>query len=673
MRQTASQSSKPSLPAPHRAEIDGLRAIAVLAVVLYHFGIPGLRGGFVGVDIFFVISGFLIGGILWREKTATGRLSLGRFYMRRIRRLAPAYVAMSVAVLVVGWMVLLPFDYRETAKGVIAATVYLSNVQFFRQSGYFDGAAEDKVLLHTWSLSVEEQFYLFLPLVFLLFSRSRRAMIVALVALFIASLLSAIPMTSRSQTAAFYLFPFRAWELLAGVLLAIWGQERASDWRVGPWASWLGLVLILGGIVWIQPGNAFPGWQAMVPVLGTVLLLVNGQDDNPVNRVLSMRGPVWIGLISYSLYLWHWPVFTLSTYVRGAYGVLETGVWVGLSFALAWVSWRFVEQPVRRARDLSGTVLLGGATLASLVLLGASAFVFKADGVDGRFGPAAEVHIAASSDFLQDFSRCYVPAEGPFEGIEVCPIGPEGRAPRVLIWGDSHVRAFYEGLAQAANEHQRAGLVIWRAGCAPVFDLEKVENSATDVQNRACRAANDQIRSALAGMPELRDVLLIGRWAYYTTGTGTGNDVHNTISLSSTAGLDFPQDQLFAEAMGATVNELALLDRSIYGLRQPPEIAAYKAPEIARALAHRRVRPEEARELGRVTLSDARRRAKSGDAALELGGAQVIETWDWFCDDFLCDAVQDGVGYYFDNNHVTNAAARNMRRIFDAIFEQARP
>ncbi|MCP4821480.1 MAG: acyltransferase, partial [Shimia sp.] len=343
----------------HRKEIDGLRAIAVLSVVFYHFGLPGVSGGFVGVDVFFVISGFLIGGILWREKIATGRLSLGQFYIRRIKRLAPAYVAMSLAVLVVGWLVLLPNDFRETAKGVIAATVYLSNVLFFRQSGYFDGAAEDKVLLHTWSLSVEEQFYLFLPLVFLLFGRSRRAMIIGFGALFLASLISSLPMTERNQPAAFYLFPFRAWELLAGVLLAVWATEKRFEYRINAGISYAGLGVVLGSIVLIDPNALFPGWQAMFPVLGTVMLIANGQHDNLVNRALSMRLPVAIGLISYSLYLWHWPVVTLTTYVQGDYaGLGETALWIAISVALAAASWAFVEQPVRRAQAMSGKTVL---------------------------------------------------------------------------------------------------------------------------------------------------------------------------------------------------------------------------------------------------------------------------------------------------------------------------
>ncbi|WP_082358393.1 acyltransferase family protein [Shimia sp. SK013] len=658
-----------SQPHAHRAEIDGLRAIAVLAVVFYHFGLPGVSGGFVGVDVFFVISGFLIGGILWREKIATGKLGLGKFYLRRIKRLAPAYVVMAIAVLVVGWLVLLPNDYRETAKGVIAATVYLSNVLFFRQSGYFDGAAEEKVLLHTWSLSVEEQFYLFLPLVFLFLGRSRPAMLWGFTALFLLSLISSLPMTERSQPAAFYLFPFRAWELLAGVLLAVWATEKCFEYRVNAGVSYAGLAITLGAVFLIQPGAHFPGWQAIFPVLGTVMLIANGQHDNLVNRVLSMRVPVAIGLISYSLYLWHWPVLTLTTYVRGAYaGPGEVALWIAISGVLATASWAVIEQPVRKAKSLGGPAVLGGAVVASVLLLGVAGYVFRAEGVAGRFGPQANIHIAATGDFLQDFSRCRTANEGPFEGLDVCPIGPEDTPPRMLIWGDSHVRAMYEGLAQIADESDRAALVIWRAGCAPAFDLQKQESAATAAQDAACTAANAQIREAFAEMPEISDVVLIGRWSYYATGKGTGIDAHNTITLASDR-FDAPaQADLFAGALRATVQEISYTDRFVHILEQPPEIAFYSAPKVARALAHGQITPDEGTRRSAIGRADAERRAKPAQTAIAESGANLLLTWGAFCDAFLCEAIHLGVGQYFDNNHLTNAAARRIRGVFHPLF-----
>lgn len=459
----------------YRPEIDGLRAVAVLSVVLYHFGISGLDGGFVGVDVFFVISGYLIGGILWAEMTQTGRVSLVRFYIRRFRRLAPAFFAMAAAVSLVGWFVLLPVEYREFAKSLIAATVYLANAQFWRDAGYFDFGAEEKVLLHTWSLSVEEQFYVVLPIAILLLRHHPRALHLVLWLGFAGSLAASLLLTPRMPEAAFYLFHFRAWEMLAGVLLAIAHlQGRRLPDAVQAGVSVLGMGLVLGSVVLVQAGPGFPGWQAVFPVLGTVLILAGTGQVNLVNRLLAMRGPVFVGLISYSLYLWHWPVFSLSTTWRGGYaGPAEVAFWIALSLALAVVSWRFVERPFRRgpswgARgEQAGDVapwrpVFGGMALASAVTLGFAAFVYARDGLEQRFDAATRAHIAATQDFNQDISRCSVEAEGPLTGIRLCRIGPEDAGPpEVLVWGDSHVRSIMDVVSQAAMEAGVPGIILW--------------------------------------------------------------------------------------------------------------------------------------------------------------------------------------------------------------------
>ncbi|WP_204112835.1 acyltransferase family protein [Shimia biformata] len=647
----------------HRQEIDGLRCIAVLAVVFYHFDLPGVGGGFVGVDVFFVISGFLIGGILWRELSVTGRIALGQFYLRRIRRLAPAYFVMVFACFVVGWWILLPHDLREYGKAAVAATVYLSNILFFRQTGYFDGASDEKLLLHTWSLSVEEQFYLVLPATLLLFSRFRPLGWIGAFGLI--SLCLSLWLTTSNHAAAFYLFPPRAWELLAGVFLAIWAQQSGFRWRIGPWASWLGLGLVLGAVVLTVPGAGFPGWQVVAPVVGTVLLIANGGDPNPVNRGLSMRGPVFVGLISYSLYLWHWPIMVFGRYVQGdAMGWTGTAALIGLSLVLATLSWRFVEQPARRAGALSGRTLLSGAVMSSALTLAGGYWLYKQDGVPTRFDASARVHIDATADFLQDFSRCQVPGDGPLAGIEICPIGPDG-PPEILVWGDSHVRAVFAGLAAQAEASSVPGWVIWRAGCPPLFGIEKRESAATRAQDAACSAANRQIAAALGDIGPIARILLVGRWAYYSSGTGTGSDLENRIALN-VDGVAGDQKTLFANRARETVARLRDV-APVHVLRQPPEIAPYDSRRAARALAHGR--PPISAHIAR---SEAERRTHDSDALWrELaanGDINLLDTWPFVCDETTCRAVVDGVGQYFDNNHLTNRAALRLRHLFAEFF-----
>ncbi|MDO6479813.1 acyltransferase family protein [Shimia thalassica] len=653
-------SSKPPNATPHRPEIDGLRSIAVLAVVFYHFGVTGFGGGFVGVDIFFVISGFLIGSILWKELQEIGKISLSRFYLRRIRRLAPAYFVMTVVALGVGWFVLMPFEFRELGKGVIAATVYLSNVLFFRQAGYFDGSAEEKVLLHTWSLSVEEQFYLVFPALLLLLARWPKVLVPALWGIAAVSLVSAIYLTTRHQPAAFYLFPFRAWELLAGVLLAM---TSVGKQRRGPWVSWSGLVLVIGSVIAIRPEYGFPGWQAIFPVLGTVLLIMGGRDENVVNRALSSKGPVLIGLVSYSLYLWHWPVFVFATY---AFGPIETLIektgWIALSIGLAALSWRFVEQPVRLSAAITPRILVGATAVASCAALGIGALLYKTEGMPARFSDDVRVHIDASADFIQDWSRCITPQAGAWQGIETCAIGPEG-PPELLIWGDSHLRAYQDGLAQLALEKNVPALIVWRAGCPPFFGVSKTESAATSAQDEACKLANAQIETAIEGWHDLKSVVLIGRWTYYATGQGFGIDAHNHIQLH----------QDYDALAQQTVETLQNRDVAVFVVQQVPEFTRYDSRRVARDLSYGGLTPEQAADAAAEprTEVEARQRqvTQHWTRLKDRGLVQPIPTWPEMCDATTCYAIHDGTGQYFDNNHVTNAAAKRLRHVFAPAFD----
>ncbi len=660
----------------YRRDIDGLRAIAVLAVVFFHFGIPGFSGGFIGVDIFFVISGFLIGGILWREYCETGTIWLSHFYVRRFRRLLPAFFVMALCSTIVGWFLLLPFEFREFGKTLIASTVYLSNVLFYRSAGYFDTASHDKVLLHTWSLSVEEQFYIFLPIALLILARVRWLVIPVLLLVFAASLAGSVLITPSDQPATFYLFPFRAWELLAGVFLAIAGQTFRWQWRGWSLLSYLGLIAVLVAIFMIKPDDRFPGYIAILPVLGTVFLLGTGRGDTLVTRLLSSRIMVFFGLISYSLYLWHWPVFTLSTYLRGEYAnIFESIAWMGLSVVLGTLSWALVEAPVRRAQRLPGWSILGGAVLSSGLLLAVGGYLYVRDGAIDRFGPTVRPHIEASADFLQDWSRCNVPDEGPLMGLEVCPIGPEGE-PKVLVWGDSHVRAYREGLDLAAHEAGTPGIIIWRAGCAPLFDVRKIESYATPAEDLACSNANLQIKQSFGRMPSIESIFLIGRWTYYAHGNGVGLDAENTIQILPKEGalaVDRTQADLVADAIKSTVDTLFQSFDKIFVLRQAPEVPYYDSRKAAREAAHQNW-PFAATPVTQqdVPLSAALERASVAEAPFrslsQAGWLNWIDPWPSLCTDQSCQALVNDIGYYFDNNHVTNSAALALRQYFAPVF-----
>lgn len=660
----------------YRAEIDGLRAIAVIPVVLFHFEIAGVSGGFVGVDVFFVISGYLIGGILWEELRETGRIRLGRFFLRRVRRLAPAYFAMAIASFIAAWFILLPFEFREFGKELIAATVYLSNVLFWRDAGYFDVLGDERVLLHTWSLAVEEQFYLFLPLFLLLLARIKAALPWVLTAIGILSFAACVMVTNTSATTAFYLFPFRAWELLAGVLLAIYGRESGFAWRLGGWASWVGLALILSAVVMLEPGNDFPGALALFPVAGTILMIANGKQENLVNGLLTTPVFLFFGAISYSLYLWHWPIVTLATYyTETALGLGTSVVLITVSVVVAWLSLRLVENPVRQS-SIRALPMLSGYLAASVAVLGIGFLLYTKNGLIERFGPTERPAILASRDFLQDWSRCHTPSEGAFSGIEICPIGPEG-APRVLIWGDSHARAFKEGLEHLAFQEDVPAVLIWRAGCPPLLGLSKTENGATAFEDAACTQSNQAMEKVLDRLPQsIASAMLLGRWAYYANGQGIGADAHNRISLSPMPGARISGEtapKLLGQAFERTIQRLSDAGAKPFVLRQAPEIFDFGARKMARALVYGHLTLPEV--MGTIALTDrallADRNA-SVDAIMAQLEVPIIDLWPRLCSETTCSSVHDGEVFYFDNNHVTSTGAIALSDVFKPVFEAAR-
>ncbi len=657
----------------YRRDIDGLRAIAILPVVLYHYGLSGFSGGFVGVDVFFVISGFLIGGLLWAELNETGRIRLLPFFGRRIRRLAPAYLAMAVATSIAAWFILMPFDFREFGQELVAATVYLANVHFFREAGYFDTASDQKLLLHTWSLSVEEQFYLFVPVFMLLLARLRRILPILLVGLGVLSFVACLALMQLSPTAAFYLFPFRAWEMMAGVVLAIWGQQRQTNWDIHPALSWVGLGLIAVAVFTFQAGDHFPGLWALAPVVGTVLILLNGRQDNPINQLLSSAPFLFFGLISYSLYLWHWPMVTLLKYYLGV-TQLDLGmiaVLLGVSIGVAWLSYKLVETPIRKGA-LPQWRLPVGYALASAGVIGAALSFAFSDGRPERFAPEARPFIAAARDFHRNFTRCSTPSDGPWAGIEICAIGPDG-PPEVLVWGDSHARAFKGGVDQAASDAGVPGLLIWRGGCPPLLGVMKDERVSTLAEEQACAQSGDLVQTGLAQTPSIHSVLLIGRWAYYAEGVGVGIDDHNWVTLSSTDGTPAPdQKTLFSTALSQTVQTLDTATDRVFVLRQMPEMALFRARNAARDVAYGHQSADTLLATqGRIDRNQVQTtRSAAADAAVRAAVTpeHMIDLWDQICTETECSMQSGNDLLYYDNNHVSDTGARLLRDGFASVF-----
>ena len=469
----------------YRPEIDGLRAVAVVSVLLFH-GELKCPGGYVGVDVFFVISGFLITSLILRDLRA-GSFSLGEFWERRIRRIMPALLLMVLVTLLVGGLLLMPGDYRHLAGSTIAQAIMGANVFFWRDGvvagGYFAKESEERPLLHTWSLSVEEQFYVIFPVVLALMFKSGvlkrpRVLQSVLLASVVAGLVGAVYALKVDPSAAFYLLPARAWELLCGAWLASLSAESASGRRwVREVASLLGLAGILVPFFLYTDETTFPGLAAVPPCLGAMLVIWSGGSKDggreggatSVGRILKWRPVVFIGLISYSLYLWHWPVLVFGRYwwFGGMTWYFRAGLLV-LAGVLGFVSWRFVETPFRRKAFMAtrSSAFRFAVTGTSIVLMIGTCITMM-DGLPGRFSPLVERNEKAAADTC---GRENLTVEAVEQGrLFVLGDTAAGGSAKVLLWGDSHARCAAPALDALCREAGVRGVAAIHNGNPPLL------------------------------------------------------------------------------------------------------------------------------------------------------------------------------------------------------------
>lgn len=459
----------PIVPIAYRADIDGLRAVSILAVVWYH-AFPGLvPGGFVGVDIFFVISGFLITRIIERELSLDS-FSILAFYRRRIRRIFPALIVVLAATYVAGWIVLLPRDFELLGTSIAGGAGFFANLVQLGRQDYFAADASTNPLLHLWSLGIEEQFYILWPIL-LIVLKGRRFDTIVIAALAAASMAANLWLVADHEAVAFYSPVTRAWELFAGALLA---RSRARDTACFRGISddlkaTAGLLLIVIAIALLDTSSRYPGWNALMPVLGAVLLL-DAPGSMLNRRFLSHRGMVFIGLVSYPLYLWHWPILSYLGILRaGVPTFLEIDLAVGASFALACGTYYFVEKPIRNRRYAVAGLCTAMVSVAAVGLL----TVFGT-GFGFRF-PAAVRDIAnlpgkENSGFRPD---CFLEAgQASAERRTRCIEG--GSGPVIFVWGDSTAAALYPGL-QMAQQHQPFRIAQFTsAACPPIVGVNAV-------------------------------------------------------------------------------------------------------------------------------------------------------------------------------------------------------
>lgn len=601
----------------YRRDIDGLRSLAVLPVVLFHAHVAGFDGGYVGVDIFFVISGYLITSILAKDIDA-GRFSLVTFYERRIRRIFPALFVLLLAVLLGGIAILLPSFLRELPGTVVGTLLFVSNIIFWRKSGYFSGDSEQKPLLHTWSLGVEEQFYIFFPVILFLLARYApryRLLVIAVMA--IASLAACIALTAPYPDASFYLIHSRAWELLAGSLLALGAVPQIRSPLAREGVSLTGAVAILVAIFSFTDQTPFPGYAALLPVLGSVALL-HSAPGTFVGKLLSMRLPVAIGLISYSLYLWHWPIVVygrfLGLFTLGAAG---SAIIVGLSVAAATLSYFWVEQPFRKKERIGRTRLFMLAALGALILVGGSAALWVKHGWPERFAATTVAYDNGRYDVSPQRGRCHRDEGHDLPIDRSCVLG--AGSSQAILWGDSHGVELAKALA--VGDH--AITQITYSHCPPAIGFD-------DPYRAGCKAHNRQVADWIAAQP-IKTVVLAMRYHTYQDAPGFFEGLDRTIAMLRRA--------------GKTVRIVGPVP--LPGFDVPTHLASGGSPRISRAAWE---------AADRAILTWFARNVPSDIA--------VLRPSDTLCSRQWCSLAREGRSLYFDANHLTMFGARWVTREF---------
>ncbi len=636
----------------YRPDIDGLRAIAVLSVVFFHANFAEVSGGFVGVDIFFVISGYLITGIIARE-LENGHFSFSNFYSRRIKRICPAlFVVLGLSALA-GFFLLVPSDLRTFGRSIVAAVLFYSNWLFYNEVDYFDGPAIEKPLLHTWSLAIEEQFYLIWPVaIFCLYKAfGRKVLPYLILAILCLSLAASQIVIGRDQASVFYLLPYRAWELLLGAYIAV-APFAVRSRRVASLLGVAGFAAIAYAAFSFDIKTPFPGLNALFPCIGAAILISAGMQRQAFShRVLSLGPLRFVGKISYSLYLIHWPLFSFAHLAFDRPLTMgERATILAVSFILAALSYWFVETPARRTNFRFSVLAPAAASAALLLTLSGVAF-HAGNGFPARVPPSVQLAISARQTGSDgDRADCRADPRPASLG-RACPVG--AAAPDMqydfVVWGDSHARHLASAFTDQALSRGLAGLVLWVESCPPFLD-------ATGISAK-CKDFHAKVQLWLSTQAKLKTVFLAGMWTNYASEVMEAVARDGARSADASAGRRGGSGPV---GLTNTVKLLRSLNTDIVIVEDVPNFPV--SPPYCAARARMFGRSDE--RCFQFPRKDVERSAEQASYALREAsrhyGIPLVATAEAFCDGDLCRTQRDGVILYGDAHHLNTAGARYL-------------
>jgi peptidoglycan/LPS O-acetylase OafA/YrhL len=667
----------------YRSDIDGLRAIAVLSVVGFHAFPHEVRGGFIGVDVFFVISGFLISTIIFNGLEA-GRFGFLEFYGRRIKRIFPALALILLVSYAIGWFALFPHEYAQLGKYIAAGAGFVSNIVLWNESGYFDNFAETKPLLHLWSLGIEEQFYIVWPLLLWLAWRFRISILGFTIAIAAASFVLNILGIYIDDVSTFYSPQTRFWELLTGSLLARYGLPGRDGisapphkfagrlWKLASIStgenfsvalrhvqSWSGACLIGFALLFLTKARPFPGWWALLPTIGAGLIIAGGPRSGFNRIVLSHPLMVWFGLISYPLYLWHWPLLSFARIMVGE--VPAAGIRiavVALSVPLAWLTYTLLEKPIRRGGHAGLKVTILVALMGGVGAAGVACYC--------SHGLADRTSIKNAESILGDLSwgqEEYSDAtcKKYFPKYEYCRLAIDAQ-PTVALIGDSHANHFFPGLAEQYRKRDENLVMLGRAACPPLIDILSRYRGKIDW----CESNSSDAIKEIANLSSVRTVILAANWHLYINGWRFAEHYRALPPWEiRIIGNQTEKDNVnvFNGQLKKTIDFLELHSKKVIVVKQIPELNF----EMSRCLVMRPI--EIANKETRCETPSAEVNAYLDEYSRYfdrvLRDEPSVTVWDpypYFCGDRRCIGLADGRPLYRDDVHLSRLGSEYFAR-----------
>ena len=650
-----------------RQDINGLRAWAVLLVMFYHFGLPGLTGGFVGVDVFFVISGYLMTGIIL-SRQAQGQLSLKSFYLSRARRIVPALAVLCVAVLGFGWFWMSASDYKTLSTHTTSTVLFFSNLKFAGEAGYFDVASNEKWLLHTWSLSVEWQFYLLYPLLLVWLTRwLRLSAQIVVPGMLAGSLLYALLLSRSDPSHAFYVLPARAWELLAGGMVYLYGARITLGRFQRVWIEYAGFSLIVIAAVGIDM-NHWPGPLVMVPVLGAVMVLL---ADRQMSILTAHPAAQALGRWSYSIYLWHWPLLVGVVYFGLPQSLSLTIVLLIASIALGATSFRYVEEPFRHT-EFGRSIRWRGMLMMMLCVVAVAEAINFANGIPARLPDAlARIEAQMLTKETDELKR----ATGQINcgwnkktgRIVACRYGDTRVAPTIAVWGDSHANKHMLAIHEAAQHNGLGVELYYQNGCPPLQGFKRKMGSA--VQD--CSDSYQQTMDKLTKNAQLHTIMLIANWPNYLGSTKTGDTESKTYFGAFPLATREERQKEFVRHMADDMCALKRLIKRVVVTTPLPYFGVNVPKHMARTYISN----------GRAEVPSLSRQVHMARSALlhevltktqAQCGVEILDLLPLFCDDTTCYGARQNIPLYSDDNHLSKHGNNLIEPSLEHYFRQVR-